>query len=171
MASPTNDDERSDAPPGDIMTRRFDGAITTPTEPGESTRLPEATRPPRPLSIEISSAILIIGGVMATVGTLGVVGAGANSDAVPPWAGVVVFALLTVLNVLTVVVGILVRRGTAWIVCLNVTAIFLFMELTAVPSGRATAIALTALDAFVFVTVLRNRAWFDWRPTAEDHAA
>ena len=52
------------------MTRRFDGAITTPADEPDSTRSPAPMRPPRPLSIEISSAILIVGGAFATVSTL-----------------------------------------------------------------------------------------------------
>ena len=153
--------------PATVMTRRFDGAITTPSDKPDSTRVPDATRPPRPLSIEISAAILIVGGMLATIGTLGV--AGADVSARGPGAGPVL-ALLLVLNVLTVGVGVLVRRGTAWILCINVVAIALFVELTAVPGGSAFAAGLAVLDAFVFVALLRNRAWFDWRPPAEDLA-
>jgi hypothetical protein len=149
------------------MTPRFDGAITTPADEPDSTRQPEATRPPRPLSLEISSAILIVGGVLATIGTLGVAGAYAGNRA--PGAGLLL-ALLVILNVLTVVVGVLVRRGAAWVLCINVVAIVLFVELTAVPGGGAFAAGLAALDAFVFVAVVRNRAWFDWRPRGEEVA-
>ena len=149
------------------MTRRFDGAITTPTDTPDSTRLPLAARPPRPLSVEISAAILIVGGVLATIGTLGAAGADGNTRS--PGAGFVI-ALLVVLNVLTVVVGVLVRRGMAWILCINVVAIALFVEFTAVSGGSAFAAGLAVLDAFVFVGLLRNRAWFDWRPPADDLA-
>jgi hypothetical protein len=147
------------------MTRRFDGAITTPTDEQDSMRPPAATRPPRPLSLEVSAAILIVGGLLATIGTLatergdgGMLGAAAGP----------IIALLIVLNLLPVIVGVLVRRGVAWILCINVVAIALFVELTAVPSGGAFAAGLAALDAFVFIALLRNRAWFDWRPPAEN---
>jgi hypothetical protein len=136
------------------MTRRFDGAITTPADEADSTHLPAATRPPRPASIEISAAILLVGGVLATIGTLEV--AGTAVDIRAPGAGLLV--------------GLLVRQGMAWILCINVVAVALFVELTAVPAGSAFAAGLAALDAFVFVALLRNRAWFDWRPPAEDPA-
>lgn len=148
------------------MTRRFDGAITTPDDTPDSTRPPTATRPARPLSIEVASAILIVGGLTATLGTM--VAAGADvGGAVDPGARLVI-ALLLVLNVLTVVVGILVRRGTAWIACINIVAIVLFVEFTAALGGSAYVAVLAALDSFVFIALLRNRAWFDWRPQADD---
>jgi hypothetical protein len=81
-----------------------------------------------------------------------------------------VIVLLVVLDVLTVIVGVLVRRGMAWIACINVVAVLLFVELTAVPGGSATAALLAVLDGFVFVALVRNRAWFDWRPPSESPA-
>jgi hypothetical protein len=51
------------------MSRRFEGAITTPDEAQDSSRLPAAERPRRPRSIEASAAILIVGGIVAIVGT------------------------------------------------------------------------------------------------------
>ena len=147
------------------MTRRFDGAITTPEDAPDSSRVPTATRPPRPTSIEIASAILVVGGFLATVGTvaaaLGLDPAAADAGARP------VIALIVVLNALTVIVGVLVRRGAGWIVCVNVVAVLLFVEFTAVPGGNATALLLAVLDSFVFIALARNRAWFDWRPAAE----
>jgi len=147
------------------MTRRFEGAITTPEDAPDSTRLPRATRPPRPMIIEIAAAILIVGGLVGTVGTLtaasGLGPAAAGEGARP------VIVLLALLNVLTVIVGALVRRGMAWIFCINVVAVLLFIELTAVPGGNAIAMLLVVLDGFVFVALARHRAWFDWRPPLE----
>jgi hypothetical protein len=150
------------------MTRRFEGAITTPEDAPDSTRPPAVTRPPRPMSIEIAAAILMIGGALATIATVAAA-LGLDPAASDPGARPVV-VLLVVLNVLTVIVGVLVRRGVAWIVCVNVVAIALFVELTAVPGGSATAALLAVLDAFVFVALVRNRPWFDWRPSAENPA-
>jgi hypothetical protein len=150
------------------MTRRFDGAITTPADSPDSTRPPPATRPPRPISLEIASAILIVGGFMATVATVATL---ATSVAVVGGADPgtrLVIGLLIALNMLTVMVGVLVRRGMAWIACINIVAIQLFVEFTAVPGGSATAAVLAALDTFVFIALLRNRAWFDWRPAPQD---
>jgi hypothetical protein len=150
------------------MTRRFDGAITTPEDVPDSTRPPLARRPPRPTSIEIAAAILIVGGFVSAVATIA--GAlGLDPAASDPGARPVI-VLLVVLNLLTVGIGILVRRGVAWIVCVNVVAVLLFIELTAVPSGSATAALLAILDAFVFVVLIRNRDWFDWRAPVEHRA-
>ena len=116
------------------------------------------------MSIELSSAILIVGGAFAAISTL----AAASADPGMLTAGAApVVGLLIVLNVLTVIVGLLVRRGTAWILCTNVAAVVLFVELTGVPSGGAFAAGLAALDAFVFISLMRNRPWFDWRPPSE----
>ena len=71
------------------------------------------------------------------------------------------------LDVLTVIVGLLVRRGQAWVVCINVVAVVLFVELMAIPAGSATAVLLAVLDGFVFVALARNRAWFGWQPPTE----
>lgn len=150
------------------MTRRFDGAITTPADAPDSTRLPATTRPPRPTSIEIAAAILIVGGFVATIATIAAA-LGLDPAASDPGARPVI-VLLVALNVLTVIVGILVRQGVAWIACINVVAVLLFIELTAVPGGSATAALLAVLDGFVFVALVRNRAWFAWRPTAENPA-
>lgn len=148
------------------MTRRFDGAITTPEDPPDSTRPPLPDRPARPVSLEVAAAILIVGGFMSTVATVAAA-MGLDPAASDPGARPVI-VLLVVLNVLTVAVGFLVRRGAAWIVCVNVVAILLFVELIAVPGGSATAALLAVLDAFVFVALLRNRAWFDWQPPVEE---
>jgi hypothetical protein len=150
------------------MTRRFDGAITTPEESIDSAAIPTPERPPRPVSIEIASAILIVGGLVAIVGTLASV-LGLDPAAADPGARPVIALILT-LNVLTIIIGWLVRRGRAWLLCINVVAVLLFVELTAVPGGSATAAVLAILDAFVFVALSRNRNWFDWRPPERDPA-
>jgi hypothetical protein len=146
------------------MTRRFEGAITTSEDVPDSARLPAVTRPPRPMSIEISAAILIVGGFLATIATVAAA-LGLDPIAAEPGSRPVII-LLVALNALTVFIGVLVRRGVAWILCINVVAVLLFVELTAVPGGRASAALLAVLDAFVFLALLRNRAWFDWRPPA-----
>jgi hypothetical protein len=148
------------------MTRRFDGAITTPEEVLDSTTPPVAKRPPRPVSLEIAAATLIVGGLVAIVETLGAT-LGPDSAAADPGARPVI-ALIVVLNLLTMVVGLLVRRGQAWILCINVVAVALFVELTAVPAGNPTAIVLAGLDAFVFIAIARNRPWFEWASAVDD---
>ena len=152
----------------EAMTRRFDGAITVPEEATDSNVVPVAQRPPRPVSIEIASAILVVGGLVAIVGTVAAV-LGLDPAAADPGAQPVI-ALILALNVLTIVIGLLVRAGLAWLLCINVVAVLLFVELTAVPSGSTTAAVLAILDAFVFVALSRNRGWFDWHPPVRDPA-
>ncbi len=148
------------------MSRRFEGAITTPDDgPRDSARPPGAARPRRPLSIEISAAILIVGGLSTIVATVADFLSGdpaANDPGARP-----VVTLILGLNVLTLIVGLFVRWGQAWLVCINVVAIVLFLELTAIPSGSAIVMLLAILDGFVFVALARNRAWFDWQPPEE----
>ena len=146
------------------MNPHFDGAITRPDEdPLDSTLPPASRRPARPLSIEIAAAILIVGGLAGSVGTIG---ATLGADPAAGDAGArPVIALLLVLNALTVIVGVMVRLGRSWPLAINVVAVLVFIELTAVPNGSAVATLLAALDGFVFVALARNRAWFGWRPT------
>jgi hypothetical protein len=148
------------------MTRRFEGAITTPDdEPTDSSILPAPTRPPRPVSIEIAAAILIVGAISAILGTLASARS-AGTAASQAGAGPIV-ALLLALNVLTVIVGFLVRSGRAWLACISIVAVLVFIELTAIPGGSAVAALLAVLDGFVFVALARHRAWFDWQPSPE----
>ena len=136
------------------MTSRFEGAITTPTQPA----VPEApARPGRPVSIELSAAILVIGGLAAAVGSGAIF---LVSDASDSFSRPIV-ALILGLDLLTVLIGLLVRAGRAWVVCINVVAVLVFVELTAIPSGSLLAVLLTFLDGFVFVSLMRNRWWFD----------
>lgn len=148
------------------MSRRFEGAITTPEEATrDSTRPPAPERPRRPLSIEIAAAILIVGGFAAMVGTVPALLSG-DSAAADPGARPVIVLILG-LNAVTLAVGALVRRGQVWLLCINVVAVLLFIELTAIPSGSAIAALQAILDGYVFVALARNRGWFEWQPPNE----
>ena len=143
-----------------MSSRRFDGAITTPADSGEvpdASRPPVAERPPRPILIELAAAILIVGGMTAVLETIGYLGSGVGP------AGTPLGALILTLDILTVIVGILIRAGRAWVLDINVVAIALFLEITALPS--TFAIVFAALDGLVLVALFRHRAWFLWRPT------
>lgn len=71
-------------------------------------------------------------------------------------------ALILALNGLMIVTGILIRRGRAWRLGLNVAAIALFIELTLLPS--AFGVLFAAMDALVLFALIRHRAWFQWSP-------
>ncbi len=132
--------------------RRFAGAVTVPAESARLRSDPDLVpvRPRRPLLLEFGAAILIVGGLVGVFGRM------AAPDLVT--SGPLELALLA-LNGLLIVVGLLVRAGRAWVLDLNVVAIALFIELTALPSG--VAIVFAGLDAIVLAALLRHRAWFD----------
>ena len=140
---------------------RFEGAVTTPEAGGEiadQSIVPAPTRPDRPILVEVAAAILIVGGLTSLIGSLAAPG--------------IIAVLLVALNVLMVVLGVLIRRGQAWLIAVNVVAVALFVELTALPSGFAIIFSL--LDAVVLVALIRYRSWFDWRVDgvpAEDDGA
>lgn len=141
--------------------RRFDGAITTADDSGEirdASLAPAPERPRRPILIELGSAILIVGGMTAVLENVGFAVAGAEVGVAAGPLG----ALILALNLLTILVGVLVRLGRAWVLAINVVAIALFLELTALPS--TFAIVFAGLDAIVLFALFRHRAWFDWRP-------
>jgi len=144
------------------MSRRFEGAISTPDDQmTDSWLLPEPSQPRRPPSIELAAAILIVGAITDILGTLA--WASGGTAATDPGARPIL-GLLLGLNVLTVIVGVLIRARRAWLFCINVVAVLVFVELMAIPDGSAIAVLLAMLDGFVFITLTRQRAWFDWRP-------
>lgn len=129
---------------------RFEGAVTTPEAGGEiadQSIVPAPTRPDRPILVEMAAAILIVGGLTSLIGSLAAPG--------------IIAILLVALNVVMVILGVLIRRGQAWLIAINVVAVALFLELTALPSAFAIIFAL--LDAVVLVALIRYRSWFDWR--------
>ncbi len=60
--------------------------------------------------------------------------------------------------------GVLIRKGRAWVVALNVAAIALFIELTLLPD--AFAVLFASMDVIVLFALLRHRDWFQWTPEA-----
>jgi len=101
--------------------------------------------------LEFAAAILIIGGLTSVISSLATIGK--LSDA----AGLLDLILVG-LAASTIVVGLLVRAGRAWVFDINVVAIVLFLELSALPS--TSAFLFSALDLIVLWALLRHRAWF-----------
>lgn len=127
---------------------RFEGAITTPDEIPDQSVAPPAERPRRPILIEIASAILIVGGLTSLAGVFSVTG--------------LLQVLVLAIDLLTIVVGILIRSGRGWVLALNVVVIAIFLEATAI--STSFGILFLVLDSIVLFALLRHRAWFDWRP-------
>jgi hypothetical protein len=130
---------------------RFEGAVTTPDEVPDQTVVPPPERPRRPILIEIASAILIVGGLTGFAGVLSVTGP--------------LQVLVLTINLLTIVVGVLIRSGRAWVLALNVVVIAIFLELTAL--GTTFGIVYLILDSIVLFALLRHRPWFDWSPDGD----
>jgi hypothetical protein len=80
-------------------------------------------------------------------------------------------ALSIAIGVATVLLGLLVRSGRAWLVALNVAAVAGFLELTSLsPAG----LLFSAMDVLVVILLLRDRPWFtgpgDEAGAADDRA-
>jgi hypothetical protein len=133
----------------------------------EDRRVPGATssavRPRRPILIELAAAILVVGGALSILTSIGVAlhlaDQGQPIDAV---------ALLTVgIGAGLLILGVLIRYGRAWLVTVNVVAVVSFLELT---SGSIVGLFFGALDVFVVLALIWERGWFQWAPPPSDTA-
>jgi hypothetical protein len=122
--------------------------------PGEP--IPE----PRPGPIELAAAILIVGGVL---GLVGIVSAGPG---LPP--GTEPLLVVTVmLYIGSVVIGVLIRMGRAWVVAVNYVAVLGFLDLMAA-GGSGLALILGVADILVVVILFLHKPWFDGRRQVRD---
>lgn len=141
------------------MSGRFEGAITTPDEEElDSSAPPSPERPPRPVLVELASAILIVGSITALMG-LGIQQLVAPN--LPADAGLGVL-LIAAVDLVTFAIGLLIRAGRWWRLCINAVAIAMFLYLTRFPNP--IAVLYLVLDTVVFFALMRHRAWFDWDP-------
>jgi hypothetical protein len=112
-------------------------------------------RPPRPFAVELASAFLVVNGIISAITSVNIVWSLSQTN-----AGLEPLAALTLaIGVATVVLGILIRYGHAWIVTLNVTAVAGFLELTA---GSDAGVIVGVLDVLVVLALLATRPWFAW---------
>ena len=141
------------------MTRRFEGAITTPDdEIPDSSLVPEPERPPRPMLVELGAAILIVGGFTSVIGWIA---AAIFGSPIPTDAGPVPLIVVG-LNVVVIAIGLLMRSGRLWRLCVNFVAVTIFLYLTFFPNP--IAVFYLFLDTIVFVGLVRHRWWFEWKP-------
>jgi hypothetical protein len=107
--------------------------------------------------VELASAILVIGSCIDIVISVTDMSAAATAEE----------RALTGLSVAVgcglVALGLLIRRGRAWLLSLNVVAVAAFFELQAVTMGGIFA---AVLDMAVVGILLRERWWFQWIPPA-----
>ena len=126
-------------------------------------------RPDRPASVELAAALLIVGGVFAIAEALlsgPVVGGSSQGPGIEAYLSVA-------LDLLSVALGISIRRGRGWVATLNVATIYAFLYLTALPNPIALLFGLANL--LVVGVLISRRPWFDamraWRMRDEAAAA
>ncbi len=118
-------------------------------------------RPDRPVAVELAAALLICGGafgiIQSYLGELLMTG----SLPMPGVATVLAF----VLDGLAIGLGIAIRSGRAWVLTLNVSAIYAFLYLSSLPNQIGLVFGLAQL--FVVGALIARRPWFDamrtWR--------
>lgn len=114
-------------------------------------------RPPRPVLVELATALLIVSGFLSLFLSMGAMASLATSDDLLPFLAL----LAIVLGVAVPIVGIGLRYGRWWLLGVNLTAVASFLELT---SGSAPGLLFGSIDLFVVAVLLAYRPWFAWTP-------
>ena len=118
--------------------------------------------PARPAVVELAAAILIVSGVLCIVGALG-----AASDL--PAGTEVILVVTAMLNIGSLIIGVLVRTGRAWLVAVNYVTVLGFLDFTGAPTS-GLALLLGIADVIVVVILLMQKPWFDAMRTARRRA-
>ncbi len=118
-------------------------------------------RPRRPAGVELAAAIMIVSGAVSTLVSIQAAMTLAAEGALDEPLVVVSIAI----GVATVVLGLLVRAGRAWLVALNVAAVAGFLELI---SGSPAGLLFGALDIVVVALLMRDRPWFTGADEQDD---
>jgi hypothetical protein len=110
---------------------------------------------PRPVLVELASAILVVGAaVNLLISVDGLISfAQAGIDIGIPTVITIVVATVTL------GLGLAVRFGRAWLVTVNVMAVIGFLELL---SQSSIGLLFGVLDVFVVLALFRERPWFEW---------
>jgi hypothetical protein len=127
---------------------------------------PGSPPPSRPVAVELAAALLIVGGVINLIG-------GISSIPGLPAGAVPLFVVTVALAIASIVIGLLVRLGRAWLVAVNLAAVLGFLDLLAA-GGSPLSLMLGISDILVVVILFRNKPWFDAlrlrRASADDEA-
>jgi hypothetical protein len=128
---------------------------------------PDAPAPGRPALVELAAALLIVVGVVGLLGAL-------NASRSLPAGSEALLALTVLLDVGTVVAGVLVRTGRLWILAVNYVAVLAFLDLVAATGGSPLALVLGVVNVSVVVILIAHKPWFDaiaaWRAARADEA-
>jgi hypothetical protein len=110
---------------------------------------------PRPVLVELASAVLVVGAAMNLLisidGLIGLAQTGGDI-AIPT---IITVAVAT----LTLGLGLAVRFGRLWLLTVNVMAVIGFLELL---SQTSIGLLFGGLDVFVVLALVRERPWFVW---------
>lgn len=135
-------------------------------EPPSADQAPARRRAfhPRPILIELASAILVVGAainLLISVDGLVHFAQGGGDILVPTILTIVVATLALGL-------GIAIRFARGWLVTVNVVAVIAFLELL---SQSSIGLLFGGLDVFVVLALFRERPWFDWSARERAQAA
>ena len=113
-------------------------------------------RPPRPMAVELATAMVIVSGVVSVLisieafARMNELGSAGTQLTLPSIA----------IGLASVLLGILLRSGRAWLIGINVLAVAGFLELL---SGTPIGIVFGSIDAIAVVVLMAYRPWFRWR--------
>ena len=108
---------------------------------------------PRPVLVEIASALLIVEGAVNLLFSIQVLVNLAQAGESIELLTVISIALAT----LNLALGLAVRTGRGWLITVNVVAVLGFLELL---SGTPVGIFFGGLDVLVVLALVRERPWF-----------
>jgi hypothetical protein len=115
---------------------------------------PQRAFRPRPVLVEIASALLVVEGAVNLLFSVQVLMNLAQAGEPIELLTVISIALAT----LNLGLGLAIRFGRGWLVTVNVVAVLGFLELL---SATAVGVFFGALDVLVVLAVVRERPWFE----------
>ena len=119
----------------------------------------EPAKPSRPALVELAAAILIVGGIA------GLIQVAASSSGLPRGAEPFLVGALA-LDAGSIALGLVIRRGRAWLLAVNYAAVLGFLDLLGA-GATPFSLMLGLADILVVGILLRTKPWFDamrsWR--------
>ena len=145
------------------MSGRFEGAITTPDEEEPDSAAPPSARAPAGVRCSWSSRRPSSSSAASPPSSASL--QQLVAPACLPMPACVL--LIAAVDLAAFAIGLLIRAGRWWRLCINVVAIAMFLYLTRF--SNPIAVLYFILDTVVFYALMRHRAWFDWvrRPVTE----
>jgi hypothetical protein len=122
---------------------------------GDQAPAPRKAFRPRPILVELASALLVVEGAVSLLFSIDVlVKLAQNGTPIE-----ILTAISIALSTLNLGLGIAVRFGRLWVVTINVAAVLGFLELL---SATPVGVLFGVLDVSVVLALVREKPWFDW---------